>query len=284
MSNKTPYTYSILRYRHDVITGECINVGVVLLAPEHQYFDFRFSKKYGRLRKIFPDLDGKAFTSALNAIERGLKGINTRRELFLLSHLKTSKDFSEKVLRNDDSSFSWAEMGSGLTSDPKLEIKNIFERFVVWHENIKKNKRNDDDVWRPIREQLLKKNIAKQLHKRVVESDITSVTFEHTFQNGALHCYQPLSFDLSTEQGIQDKVAKWAGHLYHLRDSKQDFKPYFIVGKPSDMNMEGAYRDAVNALKDSPKSPLVYLEDDTDALISDIVDIIHSNSVKQSMI
>lgn len=35
MSNKSAYTYTVLRYMHDMATGEFLNAGVALLAPEH---------------------------------------------------------------------------------------------------------------------------------------------------------------------------------------------------------------------------------------------------------
>jgi len=37
MSNKTAYTYTVLRYVHDIATGEFLNVGVALLATERHY-------------------------------------------------------------------------------------------------------------------------------------------------------------------------------------------------------------------------------------------------------
>lgn len=34
---KTAYTYTVLRYVHDTTTGEFVNVGVALYAPELRY-------------------------------------------------------------------------------------------------------------------------------------------------------------------------------------------------------------------------------------------------------
>ena len=36
---KTPYTFSTLRYVHDVVSGEFVNVGVALYAPDTRFAD-----------------------------------------------------------------------------------------------------------------------------------------------------------------------------------------------------------------------------------------------------
>ena len=36
MTAKQPFTYVVLRYVHDVLTGEFVNVGVALVLPSHR--------------------------------------------------------------------------------------------------------------------------------------------------------------------------------------------------------------------------------------------------------
>ncbi len=270
MSNRTPYTYTILRYRHDVVSGECVNVGVVLHAPERGFLKTKVSLRYGRLRKIFPDLDPEAFKSSLRAIERGLKSVARRERGDMLSKLVNAETISSGVLRRDDSSFAWSEIGSGISNDPESELEKLFERFVTWYDHDTPSKRTDEEVWKPVRDKLAAKNLANRLKKKVVKSDLTSVEFDHTWKNGALHCYQPLSFDLASKDGIQEKVARWSGYLYHLESAQEDFRTYFIVGGPSDPALRTAYSAAIKALKASPRNPEVYEE----AKIDELVDLI----------
>jgi hypothetical protein len=50
---KTTFTYTVLRYVHDIATGEFVNMGVALYAPEAKYVSAICNPRYGRLSKLF---------------------------------------------------------------------------------------------------------------------------------------------------------------------------------------------------------------------------------------
>ena len=75
-----PYTYTILRYVHDIRTGEFLNVGVVLHVPAPSDVLFRTRTTYGRAKSLFPDLDGEAFLDAMSAVRRALSGVTKDAE------------------------------------------------------------------------------------------------------------------------------------------------------------------------------------------------------------
>lgn len=272
MSHRTPYTYTVLRYRHDAVAGECVNVGVVMHSAQKGFLESKLSFKYGRLHQVFPDLDSAAFRESLHAIERGVRKLAKRERGDMLAKLASADSISYNVLHQDDSSFLWSSVGSGVAADLDAELEKLFKRFVTWHEQEKSAKRSDEDVWKPVRERLVSHQLADRLEKKVVSSDRTSVEFDHTWRNGALHCYQPLSLDLASKESIQDKVARWSGHLFHLRTAAEDFKTYFIVGRPSDPKLQPAYAAAIAALKDSPKDPEVYEESQVDEFVKRVED------------
>ena len=73
MTIQQPYTYTILHYVHDVTTGEFVNDGVVMHLPREGRLLVKASTTIGRMRGVFPDLDGAAFTSAMRAAQRALE-------------------------------------------------------------------------------------------------------------------------------------------------------------------------------------------------------------------
>lgn len=271
MKNKLAYTYVVLRYRHDAIAGESVNVGVVLHCAQTGFLGHKLTLQFGRLRSIFPDLDGDAFRTSIRAVRHGLDTLSRREKADMLSRLETAESHAQAVLPKDDSSFIWGNIGAGLTADPQDEMERLFQRFVTWYEEDKISRRSDSDIWRPVRDKLSDRHLSDRLEATTINSDLTSVKFEHTWKNGALHCYQPLSFDLATEDNIQDKVARWSGHLLHLQDSSEEFVPYFIVGRPSDLSLTDTYQKAIRALKMSPHNPQIYEENQIDEL----VDLMH---------
>ncbi|MEM9178809.1 MAG: DUF3037 domain-containing protein [Pseudomonadota bacterium] len=275
---KSAFTYVILRYRHDAVADERVNVGIVLHCAEEGFLGVKLSPKYGRLRQLFPDLDPSAYRESIRSIERAVTQLKRVEKGDMLSRLVSANELARQALPTDDSSFVWGDVGSGISQDPKLEIEKLFKRFVTWYEQDKSYKRSDGDVWRPVREKLQERNIPVQLEKKTVSSKLTSVEFEHTWKNGQLHCYQPLSFDLASADSIQEKAMRWSGHLLHLTEAREDFVPYFIVGEPANVSLKPAYKKAMQALIASPNNPKVYTEGQLDELVDSIEDEVRDHN------
>ena len=136
MSNKTAYTYTVLRYVHDITTGEFLNVGVALLAPERRYVNALCRTTYGRLKEVFPSLDGESFRASTRHVTHEFERFQKELadELPLRPSATGIMDFAHAVLGADDSSLQWAPMGSGLTADPGSTLEQLYGRFVTAHE------------------------------------------------------------------------------------------------------------------------------------------------------
>src|SRR5262245_44275521 len=120
---KTTYTYTVLRYVHDTTTGEFINAGVVLLAPNLRFLGVKIRHTHGRLSAMFPDLDRDAFKSSMRVIERALKDLAetyAKDDLFPLAGDALS--VARSVLPHDDSSLQWSPVGGGLATDPAATL------------------------------------------------------------------------------------------------------------------------------------------------------------------
>ena len=61
MITKEPYSYVVLRYIHDVLTGEFVNVGLVMVVPGRPLILSKSRKTFGRIKSVFPDLDSEAY-------------------------------------------------------------------------------------------------------------------------------------------------------------------------------------------------------------------------------
>lgn len=135
MSAAASYTYAILRYFHDIATGECVNVGVALFAPSVPFLGIRCTTSAARTAGMFPDLNAEAFLAALRTIEDRFAALS--QSSIEQQSRPTERNISElarAVLPEDDSSLKWASIGSGLTSDPEKELERLFERMVRRYE------------------------------------------------------------------------------------------------------------------------------------------------------
>jgi hypothetical protein len=265
---KIPYTYTALRYVHDTTTGEFINAGVVLLAPDLRFLGVKMRHTHGRLSAMFPDLDRDAFKSSMRVIERALKDraeTYANGDLFPLAG--DALAMARSVLPHDDSSLQWSPIGGGLTSDPVAALDHLFERLVARYDGkAERVKRTDEDVWRPIKDRLERAGLSGQLRPTVIHGRVDEIKFERAWKNGVWRCYEPLSFDLIDAENIKDKARRWSGFLSTVRDAADQFKPIFIVGEPHDKKLLPAFRNAVEILRNSPVPPDVFPESDANRL------------------
>ena len=73
MKNQYSYTYTVLRYIHDVTSGEFVNVGVALHAPQARYLSAMCRPTYGRLSKVFPGLNAEHFKALMRHIQNSFE-------------------------------------------------------------------------------------------------------------------------------------------------------------------------------------------------------------------
>ena len=282
MSNKLPYTYIILRYVHDVMTGEFVNVGVVMHVSLQRRVLAKTRTTIGRLRGVFPDLNRNAFTAAMHAVQRAFKKIakeNAKDGLFVTEGDATS--FARQAVPADDSSLQWSPVGSGLTDEVEGTFNRLYDRFVARYDTHSRHRRTDDDVWRPVLQKLEEKNIASRLQEKVISGPVDDVFFQHAWKNGRWNVYEPVSFDLVDADGIKTKAREWLGHLTAVvvGGNVEAFQPHFIVGAPSDPMLRNAYDSAVEILRRSPNNPEIYEETQIDDLVARIEDEVRSHDV-----
>jgi hypothetical protein len=270
MIRQFSYTFSVLRYRHDPLADEQVNVGLVFHSPAARFSDFKARHTHGRFSLLYPDLDRDAFRLKLRAIERGVSRIAEEEGDNLFARLSDATALGRRALPQDDSSFIWGEQGSGITTDPEGEFERLFERFVTLYDKEKRPVRQDADVWRPVRELLVSRGIAHRLQKKVIASPVDKVEFDHAWKNGAWNVVEALSFDLATEDTIKDKARRWVGQLTTVSKTEEKFTPHFIVGKPSSDALLPAYDAALGILRASPVAADIVEEANVASLVDQI--------------
>lgn len=283
MSEKRPYTYTVLRYVHDPLSAEFVNVGLVLFLPgddrNSPVFRVETRKTIGRMRDMWRDLRRSNFISAMRAIDRALGrlGKNIASEGFLRSD-GNALTIATKALPRDDSSLQWSPLGSGLTADPQDTFQKLYVRYVTQYDVRQTHRKTDEEVWRPVRAKLEERHIELELQPKVIRGGDDEIVFQHAWKNGAWHVYQPLSLDLADADNIYSKAHRWLGQLTSLsHDNAEPFQPHFIVGAPSDRHLAPAYERAIRILQKAPLEVEVYEETEIDRLVDQIEDELRSH-------
>ncbi|WP_233878999.1 DUF3037 domain-containing protein [Paraburkholderia flagellata] len=268
MTDRTAYSYAVLRYVHDIATGEFVNVGVVVMSAKAGFLKFALRSTAGRITDIFPDLKPNVFRRTLRIISKRCDDV--ARAWLTPLDLNQREPSLEKllltVLPKDDSALVWGSVGSGLSKDLEATSSALYERYVGKYDRRRyKSGRTDEDVWRAIRKSLEDRSVLGFFGEKTIHGKSDDLQFDLAWKNGVWHCIEPLSFDLSAPDSIRDKAHRCAGEVVGVSDTTEEFKVYFVVGKPSDLSLKAAYERALGILKNVPHVE-VYAEEDKDFL------------------
>jgi hypothetical protein len=280
MSEKHQYSYVVLRYVHDIVTSEFVNVGVVMYVPTHGRVMAKTRHTMARLRGVFPDLDRIAFTTTMANVRRGFQRIAKHKlKTPLLNWHDTLSSIIRDAVPPDDSSLQWSSLATGLSENPQVTFESLYERFVSRYDTSARHRRTDDEVWRPVLMKLEERDLAGDLTEKVISGTLDDVTFKHAWKNGQWNVYEPVSFDLADEEGIKRKAREWLGHLTAVVDDGdvEPFKAHFLVGAPTNARLNEAYQTAKEILRRAPNEPEIFEEAQIDDLVAQIEDEIRAH-------
>jgi hypothetical protein len=253
MNEKIPFQYCLLQYRHDLVTGEFLNVGLALYSKPYNYFNARLLTKYRRISCTFPGMDGEFYKKYMTYLQLRLDAIKNKiksEQLLVFDEWPNKiEDLVSKVLPVDDSSIYFDTPRGGVAKDLDKIFDELYSRLVERYlsEN-ERSTRMDDDVWNVYRQPLLDYNVLPHLERYTVETSDDEIEFHHGWKNGRWNILQPLSFDLSSPTYIKKKAREWLGTTIVLDKSKELSHLYLLLGKPS--NQQSDLIKAYNQTKD----------------------------------
>lgn len=283
MTQQQSYSYVTLRYFHDAMTGEFLNVGLLLFAPAEKSLRVKTRRTMSRVREVFPDLDRSAFTSAMRSVEHSVARI--KKELFdapLFSKDLDVESIARRVVPLDDSSLQWSSKSAGITSNIDQTFDRLFSRLVTRYDEHDEHRKSDDEVWRPVRQMLEQRHLASKLQEKTIVGDVDQISFKHAWKNGQWHVIEPISLDLADAEGIKQKARRWRGHLSAVADGSEPFKPLFVVGAPADKDLRSAFDSAVAILRTSPFQPEIFEEDEIENLVDKIEEEVKEHDARGS--
>ncbi len=251
---KTPYTFSTLRYVHDVVSGEFVNVGVALYAPDTRFLGISCVTTYSRLSAFFGVINGDHFKKMMRHITSGIEefGEQVRTEFAFQKSLNI-RGWTDKVLPADDSSLQFSPPKGGLTDDPQATLEKLYERYVGHYaQRARPPSRSDEEVERIFRDVLAERQLLKELRPKKIVGPDYEHEFPYSWKNGIWHASEAVSFDLMDSGTIIDKANRWLGRAVSLNGSEEKFKVYLLLGKPHRSQLKKAFTTAENILHKMP--------------------------------
>lgn len=133
--NKFVCNYAIARFRPYRETAEFVNVGVVLLCPQVDFFGHAFERrKHKRITDFFPELDFDIFKTGLGGLLKELTRVTGRndetRQFVTDAEAQMRIAAFKELVRTRESLFHFSEVGTVLADDPKTKMAELFDFYI----------------------------------------------------------------------------------------------------------------------------------------------------------
>lgn len=265
--NIQPYEYTVLKYVHDPVASECLNIGILVLAHNEGrvFLDSRFEQRYGRLSEAFSGFDGESFRRFVSRLQRQVDQISARfqqAQLFV-AEPPSLEGLLKELIPDAGMSFRYGDLGAGITDEPSSELNRLFHRFVTsQYEKKQLNNRTDETVWNTFKSPLKARRVLDRLVEKTFTADEFEYTFNHAFKNGKWHVLESASFDYVDVEGLKRKATNYLGIGTALAGNPEMGKLYLLLGKPSREAHLEKYNRAKRLLSDHLQIEHELIEED----------------------
>lgn len=272
-------SFTTVRFMPFAETTEFANVGVLVCAPQIGYVDFRLAPaRFKRVSDFFDDLDGQLYAQAIATFEEELKYVRKYGSGLTGDSLAS---FIREITRTREGIMTFGDTGVMLTETPKVELDQLFDRFIG--RSFAENKE--------YREKQMVTALRKDLTVAITNVKYKEQSLDIGFGSFKLplvarvadtvKAIKPLAFNQQSPLLLADHGDRWISRVKHLLNGnalkKEDF--LFTIEPPKTKKQEfkvafqtvekGMYDLGVNVIPfDNRKNILKFAEFD----VSDTVD------------
>lgn len=278
------FTYSILQYKHNLVLGESLNVGILFYFPEDHFFEFVSGDGY-RAKAIYPDFDNSIFHSYLKAITTKVK-----KHVDLFNEKPVGSDFAKYIHKN-----ILAEDAAGLIFREPVNVKNVFSdrinaideysKLLLPGIDIEKPsiiKHNENYILKIFNGYLFSKD--KSLENKFKKNETLktknfTIKFDLSWQKNIPKYIKPISFDFTDEISIQTKAAVYNSYILDLADYASSKESWFdfLITKPQSGNLIRPYENALDYLNNIKAPKKLITEDQLEVYSQNVLSEIASN-------
>lgn len=267
------YKFLTLRYLHDAMTGEFINVGVVLLSDD-RYLGAYFCPRFTRIKQLFGSLQKNNHKQLMGYLQRHFDKLSDEVTDELTSMERSLESLAHSILPPDNSAYQWSAVKNGLTINPEEELKHLAARLVTHYEkNSTTHRRSDDEVWSSFNQVFRERKITRHLKEIKLTTQDYDWTFQHSYQNGLHNIYEPLAFDYDDTSKIAEKAVRWSGRGNAL-SSAEPHKFHFLIGTVKKESHKRATEKALNLLNTIPGGIVIIREHEKESFAEELANTI----------
>jgi Protein of unknown function (DUF3037) len=281
---KFGFTYCLVKYVHNPVAGEMLNIGVLLFSDEVQRIVGKFDIHFDRLSSAFANFDGDHYRFVVRNLEFSVSQLNDRFNPTLFQNeFESIQGVLRSLVPDLGLSIQFGGVLAGLTMDLEEEAEHIFDRLITSQMPRKEKKsRTDEEVWIVYNRPLAKGEVTKHLKPKHFTSNNYDLKFEHTFENEKHHILDPVTMDYSQPESIQNRAIKILGQSTTLEGNSEIGTLYLLLGAPKNPSHQNAYIRAKNLLTKIPLKKQLIEENEAEDFAKEITSYMKEHGVIES--
>jgi len=217
--------YAIVRFAPFVETGEFANVGIVMLGPQHRFFDFKLLVyRYARVTRFFEYLDAKMFRETMRMMRDELQRAAAllRQQGFdpraTAADPKLARRLFEEIVRPRETILRFSPIRDVLTDDPQAKLQELYGYYV--ERNFAVSREYQETVLeRGLRQMLQQARIAKRFERADVGNADYHVAFPFVErrEDAPVKAIKPLHLAQDEPSRILDHGGQWVWRVQMLK-------------------------------------------------------------------
>jgi Protein of unknown function (DUF3037) len=146
------YQYQILRYRHDAVSGEFVNIGIVFFDTDNRFLLARITEKQERVARFFGSVSRAFLLSTTKHIENEFIQIAKRLATDKGLAYTAITEITSAVLPINDNGLFFSEVHKGWHFDHQNAFNETYHRLIGKYNGEKieetrpKNKQNEPQL------------------------------------------------------------------------------------------------------------------------------------------
>ncbi len=124
------YQYQILRYRHDAVSGEFVNIGIAFFDADSRFLCARITEKQERIARFFGSLSSAFLLSTTKHIENEFNKIAERLAIDKGLAYISIAEITSSVLPINDNGLFFSEVHKGWHYDHQNAFNETYHRLI----------------------------------------------------------------------------------------------------------------------------------------------------------
>lgn len=226
--NKIACQYAIVRFSPFIETGEFANIGIIMIAPKHNYFGFQLAtKRFGRITRFFDDIDASVYRKTINNFKVEMKRIaDTLNSHSFHNHANSSSenffnDIFNEITRSRETIIRFSDIRTVLANNPQGKLTELFEYYV--ERNFVTKEYKETILEKGLRKLLLEANIGKQYTRKIIGDDAYHVSFPFVAHKKGNHndrIIKPLHLGHDESTKIYEHGDSWVSKIQRLKEKR----------------------------------------------------------------